>query len=87
MTTTVYNPQKGRLETIHIEFTKQNTTWFVQYRSNRDIRMITDFDGGILISEYDYTYPVWIYDISRKDIGYNQKKARQLRADMTEACR
>ena len=30
METTVYNPQKGRLETIDVEFTKDNTTWFRQ---------------------------------------------------------
>jgi len=28
MEITVYNPQKGRLETIEIEFTDENTTWF-----------------------------------------------------------
>lgn len=28
MQLTVYNPQKGRLETIDAEFTKDNTTWF-----------------------------------------------------------
>ena len=28
MEQTVYNPQKGRLETIDINFTDENTTWF-----------------------------------------------------------
>lgn len=79
MKITVYNPQKGRLETIDIAFTEHNTTWFNQYRTARDIRMITDFDGGILISEFDYTYPLWIYDVSRSDIGNDPKKAKQLR--------
>lgn len=41
--------------------------------------MITDFNGGLLIKECDYTYALWIYDILRADIGYDQKKARQLR--------
>jgi hypothetical protein len=41
--------------------------------------MITDFDGDILISEFGYTYPFRIYDISRADIGYDRRKARQLR--------
>ena len=76
---TVYNPQKGRLETIDVAFTEKNTTWFEKYRSPRDIYMITDFDGGILIREFDYTHPFWIYDVSRADIGYDQKKAKQLR--------
>lgn len=80
MKQTVFNPQKGRLETIDIEFTENNTTWFNEYRTARDIRMITDFDGGLLISEFDYTYPIWLYDVSRADIGYHQKKAKQLRS-------
>jgi hypothetical protein len=75
----VYNPQKGRIETVDVEFTNDNTTWFSNYRNDRDISMITDFDGDILISEFGYTYPIRIYGISRADIGYNQKKARQLR--------
>ena len=79
MKITVYNPQKGRTETIDIEFTEDNTTWLNQHRTARDIHMITDFEGGILISEFDYTHPIWIYDISRADIDYDQKKAMQLR--------
>jgi len=78
METTVCNPQKGRLETIDVEFTKDNTTWFETYRTPRDIWMITDFQGGLLIREFDYTYPVWIYETSRADIDYSQKRARQL---------
>ena len=46
MKMTVCNPQKGRLETIDIEFNENNTTWFNKYRTARDIRMITDLDGG-----------------------------------------
>jgi len=79
METTVYNPQKGRLETITVEFTNDNTTWFNNYRNSRDIYRITDFGGGLLISEFGYTYPVWIYETSRAGIGYSQKRARQLR--------
>ena len=41
------------METIKAEFTKDNTTWFSNCRSNRDIAKITDIDGGILISEFD----------------------------------
>jgi hypothetical protein len=78
MEITVYNPQKGRLETIAVEFTKDNTTWFESYRNSRDIARTTDFKGGLLITEFDYTYPAWIYETSRADIGYSQKRARQL---------
>jgi len=78
MEITVCNPQKGRLETINVEFTRNNTTWFTTYRSPRDIWMITDFEGGLIIREFEYTYPVWIYETCRADIGYSQKRARQL---------
>jgi len=54
METTVYNPQKGTLETIEVEFTADNTTWFRSCKAN-DIVMITDFHGDILISESGYT--------------------------------
>ena len=79
MEITVYNPQKGRLETIDVEFTNDNTTWFRNCRNARDIFMITDFNGDLLIREFGYTYPLRIYDLSRADIGYDQKRARQLR--------
>jgi hypothetical protein len=78
MKISVYNPQKGRLETVDVEFTNDNTTWFDNCEKATDIYMITDFDGGLLIKECDYTYTLWIYDISRVDIGYDQIKARQL---------
>ncbi|NLI83433.1 MAG: hypothetical protein GX443_17355 [Deltaproteobacteria bacterium] len=78
MEITLYNPQKGRLFTIPVQFTKDNTTWFESYRNSSDIGRITDFEGGLLIAGFDYTYPVWIYDKSRADIGYSQKRANQL---------
>jgi hypothetical protein len=79
MSILAYNYHKGRIETIDIEFMNDNTTWFSNCRTARDIYMITDFEGGILLSEFDYTYPLLIYDISRADINYDQKKAKQLR--------
>ena len=79
MEETVYNPQKGRLETIDIEYTDKNTTWFDNCRTAQDIYTITDFNGGILIREYGYTYPFWIYDVSRTDINHDQMKAKELR--------
>ena len=78
MQVTVYNPQKGRLETIDVEYSNNNTTWFGRYRQDDDIYSITDYQGGILIKDFDYTGPFWIYDISRADIGYGQKKTKQL---------
>ncbi|HSW65059.1 MAG TPA: hypothetical protein VLH56_17370 [Dissulfurispiraceae bacterium] len=79
MQITIYNPQKGRLETIDAEFTKDNTTWFGNYRNNHDISKITDIDGNILISEFDYSYPFMIYGVSRSDIDFDQRKAKQIR--------
>jgi hypothetical protein len=77
MELTVHNPQKGRLETLKVEFTKENTTWF-KYSRSPTVYTITDFKGGLLITKNDYSYPLWLYDISRADIGYSRKKAKEL---------
>jgi hypothetical protein len=77
MEMTVYNPQKGRLETIDVEITDENTTCFENCWKESDIYTITDFKGGLLIKEHSYSYPTWIYDISRADIGYKQKRAKR----------
>ena len=79
MQITVYNPQKGRLETINAEITKENTTWFGNCRNTDNVSMITDIDGSILISEFGYLYPLMIYGVSRSDIDFDQRKAKQLR--------
>jgi hypothetical protein len=79
MQLTVYNPQKGRLETMDAEFTKDNTTWFGNGLNLHDVSMITDVDGGILIREGDYSYPFLIYGVSRADIGFDRRRAKQLR--------
>jgi hypothetical protein len=78
METTVYNPQKGRLETIEMEITRGNTTWFDTCVDAHDIYMITDIEGGLVIKEYGYSYPLWIYDKSRVAVGYSQQKALEL---------
>lgn len=77
MECTVYNPQKGRLETLDVEFTAANTTYFTS-RGNASVTMITDWDGGLLIKS-GFDYPVYIYDVERADIGFSQKKARELK--------
>lgn len=79
MKITVYNSQKSRLETIDVQVTEENTTWFDNCADAHDIHMITDIEGGILISEYGYSYPFWIYDKSRAEIDYSQQKALELR--------
>ena len=80
METTVYNPQKGRLETVEVEFTTGNTTWFRQCGNAGDISMITDLDGDMLISEVGFSYPLRVPDTSRADIGHDKKKAKLLRS-------
>jgi hypothetical protein len=79
MQITVYNPQKGRLETIDAEFTKDNTTCFGNCRNTRNVSMIADIDGDILICAFDYSYPCMIYGVSRSDIDFDQTKAKQIR--------
>jgi prophage tail gpP-like protein len=78
MEMTVWNSPKQRLTTMDVEFTKENTTWFEEYAEEHDIHKITDVDGGILISQFGYGYPVWIYGASRADIGYSRHKAVEL---------
>jgi len=41
--------------------------------------LIVDFEGGLLIAECNYSYPVLIYDVSRSDINYDRQKAEELR--------
>jgi hypothetical protein len=78
MEQTVYNPHKGRLETITIDFTDENTTWFDECVDSHGIFSITDLQGGTLIKEADYTDPLYVYDISRADIGHDHGRARAL---------
>lgn len=78
MKLTVYNPQEGRLETLDVECTAENTTWFKDGGKAADILTITDYNEGLLIKNDNYTYPIWVYDLSRAAIGYNREKARQI---------
>jgi hypothetical protein len=78
MQQTVYNPQKGKLETINIDITDENTTWFDECEDKHGIFSTTDLQEGILIKEADYTYPLYVYDISRADIGHDHGEAREL---------
>ena len=75
MEKTVYNFAKERLETIEINYTRDNTTWFDYSEKNTNINMLTDVEHGLLITEHNFGYPVLIYDVSRKDIGNDTDKA------------
>jgi len=81
---TVYNPHKGRLETITIYFTDENTTWFDGHENIEEIYMVTDFEGGLIISGYNYDDPTLVYDISRSDINYDLKKVLDFQKTYTE---
>lgn len=78
MEITVYNPQKGRLETIDVEITEENTTWFEDTWKGEDVTRITDVDGCLLIQPNRHGYPVLVYDLTRADIGHNSKKAKTI---------
>ena len=54
-------------------------SWFDNYESGDDIYMITDYNGGIVIKECNYTYPVWVHDYKRADIGKYQEKVKNNR--------
>jgi len=78
MEITIANPQKGRLETINIEFTDENTTWFEGCKMGHEVYKITDFEECLLISQFGYYYPILIYEKSRAAICYDKDKARNL---------
>ena len=46
--------------------------------------MVTDFEGGLVIADCNYDYPIFVYDISRSDINDNIKKALDLKKTYTE---
>lgn len=78
MEITIVNPQKGRLETIDVDFRDENTIWFEDCCNEEDIYTITDFEGGLLIQENRNSYPVLLYEKSRTGIGHDKTKAREL---------
>jgi hypothetical protein len=87
MEMTVYNPQKGRRETIDADLTDENTTWFDHCKTQSDIYTITDFQGGLLIKVYGYSCPIWVYGSSRADLGYNPKRAKRVLKEIEAICR
>lgn len=79
MEMTVYNPQKGRLETIDVNITKSNTSWFDDCVQDYDIYSITDIKGGLVIRTLSHDYPFWIYDVTRADLGHDKQTSKELR--------
>ena len=78
METTIYNSAKSRVETIIIDITEKNSTWFDGVTQSDDVYRITDFKGGLLIKKNNYEYPVWINGVSRADVGHDRLKAQRI---------
>ncbi len=76
----ICNPQKGRLETINVEYNEENTTCFDDCSKPEDIYSLTDIKAGLLIKENNYSYPVLIYDRTRAAINYDTQEAKRLKA-------
>ena len=81
MEMTIFNTAKHRLETINIEITDENSTWFKDSINTNAVSIITGF---VPFHNYDqyrswiYNYPMWFNDVSRADIGHNREKAQNL---------
>ncbi len=80
MEVTMYNFSKQRLETISLQISEENTTWFDDDAYDQDIEKITDFEGGLLISPGGYEYPLWIDGTSRAAINSSNREALALKA-------
>jgi hypothetical protein len=78
MQMTIYNTAKQRLETINIELTGGNSTWFDNSIDMDSVSIITDFEDGLLIKQCNYNYPMWFNDVSRVDIGHSRQEAQNL---------
>ena len=78
MQQSVYIPQKGRLETINVSFTDENTGWFDECEDSHGIFSITNLQAGNRIKKADYTYPLYVYDVFRADIDHDHGKAKVL---------
>ena len=84
MDLTVYNPQKGRLETISVELTADNTTWFDDCGKTDGVAMITDWDGDLLITGHGRDYPIRVYKTSRAQVNNDQRQAKVLQRQILE---
>lgn len=84
MEKTIYNSAKSRLETIHIDITEKNSTWFEDLTQDDAVYRITDFNGGLLIAKNTYEYPVWIHDVSRSDVDHDRQQAEQVLRNFLE---
>ena len=75
----IYNPHKGRRETIKVEYNDENTSWFDDCSKPEGIYRLTDIETGLLIKENNYNCPVLIYDVTRAAINCNPLEAKRIR--------
>jgi hypothetical protein len=78
MQVTIYNTAKHRLETIDVDYTVKNTTWFDDIIGSDTIYKLTDFKGGLLIEKRNYGYAIWIDSVTRLDIDRSYQQAQDL---------
>lgn len=78
MEITTYNPDKGRLVTVQVQYSSANTTWFEEEDEVEGVYSITDIDGDLLICEPGYRIPLLIQGLSRAAINHDRDKAREL---------
>jgi len=78
MRITVFNPQKGRNETLDVTINETNTTWFNNGLDMDGIYLMADLDVGLLIQKSGYSYPVLFYGLTRAKIDYNPQAAKTL---------
>ena len=78
MEITAYNSAKGRLMTVRVQYTSENTTWFEEVPGTEWIYSITDTNGGLLIREPEYRTPLLVRELSWSSINHDQHNARKL---------
>jgi len=77
MEITTYNPDKGRLVTLDVQYTTANTTWFEEDDPD-GVYSITDIGGDLLIRDPGYRTPLLIQGLSRAAINHSRDKAKEL---------
>lgn len=78
MEITIYNSAKSRIETIHVDITEENSTWFDDLPQDDAVYRITDCNGGLLIAKSTYEYLVWVQDVSRTDVDHDSQKVQKI---------
>ena len=73
MELTTYNHQRGRLRMHEVTFTVDNSAWLKYSCSSTAVGAIMDLKGRAIIQKNDYSYPIWLYEISRANIDHKKQ--------------